>query len=122
MLSMPLYEGGVTGGKVSEAQANLHAAEAQRQTLRLSILLEINQAYVDIDSGTARITVTDISLKKAKENLDLAQGRYEAGVGPYIEVTDSQVASVNAETDRVQALYDYYLATARLYKAIGRVE
>jgi len=40
-------------------------------------------------------------------------------VGPYIEVTDAQVASVNAETDHVQALYDYQLAAARLFKAMG---
>jgi outer membrane protein len=52
----------------------------------------------------------------------LAQGRYEAGVGPYIEVTDAQVASVNAETDHVQAQYDYQLAVARLYKAMGKRE
>jgi outer membrane protein TolC len=37
-------------------------------------------------------------------------------------VTDAQVASVNAETDHVQALYDYQLAAARLFKAMGRVE
>jgi outer membrane protein TolC len=37
-------------------------------------------------------------------------------------VTDAQLSAVNAETDRVQALYDYFLAAARLQKAMGRVE
>ena len=82
----------------------------------------MNQAYADIESATARIDVMETSLKKARENLELAQGRYEAGVGPYIEVTDAQVAAVNAETDHVQALYDYQLAVARLFKAMGRME
>jgi len=62
------------------------------------------------------------SLKNARDNLELAQGRYEAGVGVTIEVTDAQVASVNAETSYVQALYDYQLAAARLFKAMGRME
>ena len=62
------------------------------------------------------------SLQKARENLELAQGRYEAGIGPYIEVTDAQLASVQAETDYIQAQYDYQLSVARLLKATGAGE
>jgi len=119
MLSLPLFEGGLTRGKVSEARANLLAIEAQRETLKHSILMEISQAYADIESAKVRIEVMESSLQKARENLSIALGRYEAGVGPYIEVTDAQVAAINAETDHVQALYDYHLAAARLQKAIG---
>jgi len=121
-LSMPLYEGGITKGKAGEARANLRVVEAQGQTFRQSVLMELSQAYADIDSATARISMMELSIKKARESLELAQGRYEAGIGPYIEVTDAQVASINAETDHVQALYDYQLAAARLLKAMGRVE
>jgi outer membrane protein TolC len=120
-LSVPLFEGGLTRGRVGEARANLHALEAQGRSFRQSILIELNQAYADIESAAARIAVMELSVKKAQESLELAQGRYEAGVGPYIEVTDAQVASVNAETDHVQALYDYQLAAARLFKAMGTV-
>ncbi len=119
MLTMPLFEGGITGGKVSEARANLHVLEAQGYLIRQSIIIELNQANADIESASARIAVMESSEKKARENLELAQGRYEAGVGPYIEVTDAQVASVNAETDHVQALYDFQLAAARFFKAMG---
>jgi len=122
MLTMPLFEGGITSGKVSEARANLHVLEAQGNLLRQSIVIELNQANADIESASARVEVMESSMKKARENLDLAQGRYEAGVGPYIEVTDAIVAAVNAATDRVQALYDYQLAAARFFKAVGRLE
>jgi outer membrane protein len=122
MLTMPLFEGGITSGKVSEARANLHVLEAQGYMIRQSIIIELNQANADIESASARIAVMESSEKKARESLELAQGRYEAGVGPYIEVTDAQVASVNAETDHVQALYDYQLAAARFFKAMGYKE
>ncbi len=122
MLSLPIYEGGLTKGRVGEARANQRALEARRDALRQSILLEVNQAYADLESASARISVMDSSLKKARESLDLAEGRYAAGVGPSIEVTDAQVAAAKAETDHVQALYDYQLAAARLLKAMGRVE
>jgi outer membrane protein len=119
-LSLPLFEGGLTKGKVGEARANQRALEAQRDALRQSILLDVNQAYADIESAQARIQVMDSSLKSARESLSLAEGRYSAGVGPSLEVTDAQVAAAKAETDYVQALYDYQLAVARLDKAMGR--
>ena len=122
ILTMPLFEGGITSGKVSEARANLRVLEAQGLLIRQSIIIELNQTNADIESASARIAVMELSKKKARENLELAQGRYEAGVGPYIEVTDAQVASINAETDHVQALYDFQLAAARFFKAMGKKE
>ena len=121
-LTLPLFQGGLTRGRVSEARANLIALEAQRDAMKQSILLEVNQSYADMESAKVRIEVMESSLQKARENLEIAQGRYEAGVGPYIEVTDAQLAAVNAETDHIQALYDYYLAIARLLKATGQGE
>ena len=119
MLTLPLFQGGLTKGRVAEARANVLALEAQRDRVKQSILLEVNQASADLESAAARVDVMEKTLQKARENLDIAQGRYKAGVGPYIEVTDAQLSSVNSETDRIQALYDYHLAIARLLKAMG---
>jgi outer membrane protein len=120
MLSVPLFQGGLTRGRVSEARANQLAIEVQRDATKQTILLEVNQSYTDMESAKVRIEVMESTLQKARENLEIAQGRYEAGVGPYIEITDAQLSAVNAETDRIQAMYDYFLAIARLMKAMGR--
>ena len=118
-LNLPLFEGGVTRGRVSEARASVLTAEAQRDSLKQVILLEVNRAYADYENAVARIEVMGSSVRKAREYLDIAQGRYQAGVGPFIEVTDAQVAAVKAETDEVQARYDLLLAIAKLRKAMG---
>jgi len=122
MLSVPLFEGGLTRGKVNEARANLRALEAQGDAFMQAVRLEVDQAYADLESAAMRVGVMESSLNKARENLDIAQGRYEAGIGPYIEVTDAQLSAVQAETDHVQAQYDHQLAVAKLYKAMGRTE
>jgi len=119
MLTLPLFQGGLTKGRVAEARANVLALEAQRDAIKQSILLDVNQAFADLESAAARVEVMEKTLQKARENLDIAQGRYKAGVGPYIEVTDAQLSSVNAETDRIKALYDYHVAIAQLLKAMG---
>jgi TolC family type I secretion outer membrane protein len=122
ILSFPLFQGGVTRGRVSEARANLKVLESQRDMIRQSILLEVNESYADMESGKVRISVMESSLQKARESLALAQGRYEAGVGPSIEVTDAQLAAVQADTDYIQAQYDYQLSIARLFRAMGVAE
>jgi outer membrane protein len=119
MLTLPLFQGGLTTGRVAEARANVLALEAQRDAMKQSILLEVNQAFADLESAAARVEVMEKTLQKARENLNIAQGRYKAGVGPYIEVTDAQLSSVNSETDHIKALYDYHLAIAQLLKAMG---
>ncbi len=121
-LSLPLYEGGLTSGKVSEAKSNQRLLVAQRDMLRQTILIDICQYYADMESAKVRIEVMESSRQKAAENLAIAQGRYEEGVGPYIDVTDAQVSSIKAETDYVQSLYDFQLAAARLLKAMGKGE
>jgi outer membrane protein len=119
ILSVPLFQGGLTRGRVGEARANLMVLEMQRDATRQSILLEVNQSYADLESAKVRIDVMESSLQKARESLEIAQGRYEAGIGPYIEVTDAQLSAVHAETDYIQAQYDYQLSVARLLKAMG---
>ena len=121
-LTLPLFQGGLTRGRVAEAKANLLAVEVQRDTVRQTVLLEVIQSYADLESAKTRISVMESSLQKARESLDLAQGRYQAGVGPSLEVTDAQVAAVQAETDHVQAQYDYQLSVARLLKAMGKAQ
>ncbi|HET6369741.1 MAG TPA: TolC family protein, partial [Nitrospiria bacterium] len=59
-------------------------------------------------------------VRQAEENLELANGRFQAGVGTSVERTDAQVTLANAKTTQVQALYDYRVAEANLEKAMGR--
>lgn len=122
MLNLSLFEGGLTSGRIAEARANLNRSIARRESLTQSIVLEVNQAYADLENAAARLDVMESSLRKATENREIAQGRYQAGVGPYIEVTDASLAELTAEVDFVQARYDYQLSAARLEKAMGRTE
>jgi outer membrane protein TolC len=56
----------------------------------------------------------------ARENLELAMGRYKAGIGTMLEVTDARVSLSLAETDHVQALFDYKKARFKIEKTLGR--
>ncbi len=118
-LDIPLFTGFSTKYQVDEARANLDVLSANEETLRQSIHLDVEQAILNLGQAAESITVADITAKQAVENLDLANGRYAAGVGSPIEVTDALVAVSNAKTAYVSALYDYKIAVASLEKAMG---
>ncbi len=61
-------------------------------------------------------------MQQATENLEIANGRYKAGVGNPIEVTDAEITYMNAKNSHTQALYDYQVAVASLDRAIGGMQ
>jgi outer membrane protein TolC len=118
-LNVPLFSGFLTKYQVEEARANLDVLAAYESLLRQTIYLEVKQALLNLDEAADRIGTAELSVRQATENLDLANGRYAAGVGSPIEVTDALVAVSNAKTAHISALYDYRLAQASLEKAAG---
>jgi len=118
-LSFPLFSGFLTKYRVEEAKANLNVVRANEETLRQGVLLDIQQAYLNLQQTEEKINTAELNVKQAEENLDIANGRYSAGVGNPIEVTDAEVSLINAKTSYNQALYDYKIARSSLEKAMG---
>lgn len=118
-LNIPLFSGLSTKYQVDEARANLEVLKANEETLRQSIHLDVQQAWLNLREAADRIVTAEISVRQAMENLELANGRYASGVGSPIEVTDALVAESNAKTSFNAALYDYRVAQASMEKATG---
>jgi TolC family type I secretion outer membrane protein len=118
-LTLPIFSGFLTKNQVEEAQANLKTLLANEESLKQNILLEVQQEYLNLAEAEERISTAELTVKQAEENLEIATGRYRAGVGSPIEVTDAEVLLSDAKTAHIQALYDYKIARANLEKAMG---
>lgn len=118
-LSFPIFSGFLIKYQVEESRANLNVLKADEELLRQNMFLEVQQAYLNLKEAEERIPAADLTIKQAEENLEITNGRYAAGVGNPIEVTDAEVALSNAKTAYIQALYDYKIAQASLEKAMG---
>lgn len=115
----PLFTGFVTSYQVAEAQANLIVASANERNLRQTIILDLEQGFLSLREATERIRSTQIAIRQARENLDLATERYAAGLAIGVEVTDAVVAYANARLANIAAHYDQRVAQARIDKATG---
>lgn len=118
-ITFPVFSGFLTRYQVEEANANLNVLRANEESLRQVVFLDVQQAYLNLKDAEERIPTAELTVKQAEENLEIANGRYAAGVGNPIEVTDAEVSLSNAKTAYIQSLYDYKVARASIEKAMG---
>jgi outer membrane protein TolC len=119
-VNIPIFDGFRTTNRVQETLRNYHVIRAQEEAQRQQVALDVESAYLRLVELQERIKANESAANAAKENLDLANGRYQVGVGSIIEVTDAQTLYTDAQTTYVRALYEYKIADAQLVRAIGQ--
>jgi outer membrane protein len=119
-ISLPIFTNFSRMQRVSEARA-IHAdlSEGVRQR-GLAVQTEVSQAYLTLVTLHQTIAIQDTNRTAANEQLQLATERYRVGSGTFFDLLDAQVATQRAETDYVNAIYDYHKALATLEAAVGR--
>jgi outer membrane protein len=119
-LTWNLFQGGLTRAQEQEARANLESAQAQSVALRQQVRVDVEQARLAVRANKAALGAAGEALANAKEQLRLAEARYQAGAGSVIELGDAQVAYTTAAAQRVQAQYNLASSRAQLIRALGR--
>ncbi|PYO02021.1 MAG: hypothetical protein DMD91_05605 [Candidatus Rokuibacteriota bacterium] len=119
-LTWTLYDGGGRIGRYREAKANYDGALARIKATELDIIQNVEQAQITVTEASERIQAAQAAVASAQENFRLAQGRFDAGVGTILELTDAQLALTQAQNTETQALSDYRIALYRLDRARGR--
>lgn len=118
-ISIPLTDGGLTKSRVEQAEAQLRAAEAEMDSLKNSVTLEVREAWEALREAKEALVSSREAERSAKATLELAQGRYEAGVGDSLEISDAVESYATASSNTVLALYNCKTARLDLEKAMG---
>ena len=118
-VSMPIFQGFTISSQVEQAEAIVDEAQAGIDMLMEGVMLQVEQNYLSLKEAQERIDASKKLVIQAKENLLLAEGRYNSGVGSPIEITDAQVTLSNAQITNIQALADYNSSLIRLRQAMG---
>jgi outer membrane protein len=117
--SIPLFDGGARQAGVQSAQAEIARQQQERERVALQIAQEVSNALLNARSGERNVATAEAALKSAREDYRLARVRYEAGRSTLVEVLDALAARTRAESNAVQAQYNFAIARDTLRRAVG---
>src|SRR5207244_109212 len=106
--------------QVSQAKGQQQDLQESVRARGLQVQTDVSQAYLTLQTAFQTIAIQDTNRTAAREQLQLATERYRVGSGTFFELLDAQVAALRAETDYINAVYDYHKALAALEAAVGR--
>jgi outer membrane protein len=118
-LMWPLFDGGRAGAEVAEAAATSRASEERLADFDAILAVELRQRGSELESSRAAIEAANDAVRSATEARRVVGERFAAGVATSTDVLDAQVALLQAELDRTQAIANRRLAEARLVRALG---
>ena len=105
---------------VSQAKAQQQDLQESVRARGLQLQTDVSGAFLTLQTTYRTIAIQDTNRTAAREQLQLATERYRVGSGTFFELLDAQVAALRAETEYVNAVYDYHKALAALEAAVGR--
>jgi len=104
----------------SQAKARQRIAEYNLDQAQLDAQLEVRQLFNSQVEARERLTLSRETIANAQEQLRLAQERFKVGAGTMLDQITAQVNLATAQSDEVQAICDFRIASFKLDRAVGR--
>ena len=120
-INIPVIDGGAEKAAIDSAKAQLEEVNADLEALRQQVTHDVRSAALTLINATDRVKSSQVSVEYSEENLTLARGRYEVGVGTPLELSDAVSSLASSRYTYYQALYDAQTARADLDLALGHM-
>ncbi len=116
--NLTLFDGGAAKARAAQSKANIAIAETQFASQRDLIRFDVEQYYSQLQANLDNVQTSSVALNQAREALNLARLRFQAGVGTQTEVISAENDLTRAEGNRVTAILDYNRALANLQRSV----
>jgi len=114
------WEWGRTTYGVREKLSRIAQAKYRKEQILDNIELQVKEAYLRTKESEKNITTVEKAIEQARENLRITEERFKEQVSTATDVLVAQTLLVETMTNYYNALYDYKIAKAVLYRAIGQ--
>jgi outer membrane protein len=121
-VNVPLTNGGLFNARRAEASLRARAEEERLHDLQNRVARDVRTAWLDAQASFQRLDLTQQLLAQASDASDLAQARYDIGLGSIVELSQAQLNKTRAELEQAAARYDYQTRTAVLRFQIGALK
>jgi len=119
-VSLPIFDGFTREQRIQEAAASRNDARYRVREQELRITADVTSAYRNLLTAYQTVQLQEQNSVAAREALSLAQERFRVGANTFVDVTQARSDYERAETDRINAIYEFHKAFAALEAAVGR--
>lgn len=106
-ISIPILNGGLFRARQTAAEMKAKAATENVNDLANRVTRDVRVAFLNATTAADRIALTKQLLEQARLALDLAQTRYDIGLGSIVELGTAQLNLTSAQIADTSAHYDY---------------
>jgi len=114
-----IFDGFLREQQIQTAEASRRNAEIAKAQTERDVTVEVKKAVLDLDAAMKSLQVTDKALVSAAEDRKIAEERYNLGAGTLLDLLVANASFVNAEANKVNAVYGYLTAKYNLEFALG---
>lgn len=119
-LKVPIFDSWRTPSQVRQARIEYSQSRLQEEAIKKAMILDLEQSYGKYLEARENLSSQGNAVELAQRGFDIANVRFENGVGTQLEVSDARLQLQLAEINRATAFYDLAVSYAKLMRALGR--
>jgi outer membrane protein TolC len=119
LVRVTIWNWGDVAYKVRASKGATAIASLEYEEAREKIELQVNQTTYRVDEANKRLTLAQSSVRRAEENLRMANVGFQEGVITPTTVMEAQTAWLQAQSQRIDAEIEVKLSQVELQKSLG---
>lgn len=121
-LSLNIFDGLQRHNRIQQARIELDKSMQDMKMMEQAVGLEAGTAIVSFNNALATLNSQTRNRELAKHVQEVAQKKYQQGVGSNLEVVTAEAALREAEANYFNAVYNMLVAKIDYQKAIGAIK
>ena len=121
LVRVPSWNWGDVAYKVRASKGVTTMATLEMNEAREKMALQINQSQFQVHEAFQRLDMARANIKRADENLRVANLGFQEGVIQSTTVMEAQTAWLQAQSQKIDAEVNLKLSQVNLQKAIGNL-
>jgi len=120
-LSINLFQGLQTYARVEQAQLEQQKSQEQKTALERNLRTGVHSVRSNLQQARKRLAAQEKTIEMAERGYEIVTARFLSSAATQLEVNDAELALTQAKVNRIQAVYDYLVASAELDQLLGRL-
>jgi outer membrane protein len=121
-MTLPLYQGGLAGAQVRQAQAQQNIAIEQGVDTERQVIANTRGAFAAYQASAAAITANQQAVSANELALEGVRAENRVGTRTVLDVLNAEQELLNSQVQLVSAEHDEYVAGFALLNAMGMAE